>query len=215
MVRHFRCFSTDINVGLKYSRADIFGVRDVGGSLSGDIESIIIEVKRGNEPFATASGQALGYSVYANRVYLADRRDSGFRQDELQIASRLGIGLIRIARERIDEVLSSPHHQPITRMSMEILEKIRLGQCCVCRIFFEIGPTKKKLRGHLAREDIRKAALNGKGLIFWSEKLFERKRKLKLLPHRQNMQDRSFERRMVCGECVAMLWRPIFHGRNR
>lgn len=76
--RHYRCFATGINTGLRYSRIDVVGVRDVGGDLSGEVESIVVEVKRGTEPFATASGQALGYRVYVNRIYLADYRLSPF-----------------------------------------------------------------------------------------------------------------------------------------
>ena len=47
MKKHFLCFKTGINVGLAYSRVDVLGVRDVGGDLSGEVESIAIEVKRG------------------------------------------------------------------------------------------------------------------------------------------------------------------------
>ncbi len=78
--KHFRCFSAGTNVGLRYSRVDVIGVKDVGGDLSGEVETIAIEVKRGAEPFATASGQALGYQVYANRVYLADVRETSSSQ---------------------------------------------------------------------------------------------------------------------------------------
>lgn len=35
MKRHFRCFDSGINTGLKFSRVDVVGVRDVGGDLSG------------------------------------------------------------------------------------------------------------------------------------------------------------------------------------
>lgn len=95
MKGHFRCFATATNTGLAYSRPDVTGVRDIGGDLSGEVESIIIEVKRGDsQPFATASGQALGYRVYANRVYLAEARARPFDENEIQIASHLGIGLI-------------------------------------------------------------------------------------------------------------------------
>jgi hypothetical protein len=114
MMRHFRCFKTGINVGLQYSRADVLGLRDVGGSLSGDVESIVIEVKRGTEPFATASGQALGYRVYANRVYLAVEHQSGFTHSELDIASHLGIGLIQVKGNSCREVLSSPTISPFS-----------------------------------------------------------------------------------------------------
>lgn len=57
MKKQFFCFKTAINRGVKYGRIDIVGIRDVGGDLSGEIETISIEVKRGSEPFATACGQ--------------------------------------------------------------------------------------------------------------------------------------------------------------
>ena len=53
--RHYRCFATGTNTGLRYSRIDVVGIRDVGGDLSGEVESIAVEVKRGTQPFATAS----------------------------------------------------------------------------------------------------------------------------------------------------------------
>src|SRR3989442_8020878 len=87
MLKHFQCFKTVKEKGLKYGRIDVLGVRDVGGDLSGEIESIVIEVKKGITPFAKASGQTLGYRVYANRVYLADLRTASFSSDEIHIAS--------------------------------------------------------------------------------------------------------------------------------
>src|SRR5271156_4747245 len=105
MVRHFKCFKSMRNSGLRYSRCDVVGIRDVGGELSGEVETICIEVKKGAEPFATASGQAFGYRVYGNRVYLADRRMTTFTDDELAIASTLGIGLIQIRDKKCTEVL--------------------------------------------------------------------------------------------------------------
>jgi len=87
--RHFACFRTSVNKGLRHSRIDVVGVRDVGGDLSGEIETIAIEVKRGSFPFANACGQTLGYNVYANRVYLADVREQSFSREERQIASHL------------------------------------------------------------------------------------------------------------------------------
>src|ERR1051325_6870721 len=90
--KHFGCFKTAVNKGLRHGRIDITGVRDVGGDLSGAIETIGVEVKRGSFPFANACGQTLGYNVYVNRAYLADVRQEGFTPDEIHIASHLGIG---------------------------------------------------------------------------------------------------------------------------
>jgi len=87
--RNFLCFRTAIDKGFKFSRIDILGIRDIGGDLSGDVETIAIEVKRGRSPFAKACGQTLGYNVYANRVYLADLKDqqrwSGLSEQHIQI----------------------------------------------------------------------------------------------------------------------------------
>lgn len=167
MKRHFRCFETATNTGLTYSRPDVTGVRDVGGDLSGEVETIIIEVKRGNsQPFATASGQALGYRVYANRVYLAEARAKTFNADELQIASHLGIGLIWIKGRGCSEVLSSPSYTPITRMNRLLLEKLMLGHCQLCGSVFRIGEGPQKQYSRLTRYKINRAIEQGRGLMF-------------------------------------------------
>ena len=106
--RCFRCFPTGIDKELKHSRIDVIGVRDSGGELSGQIEIIAVAVKKGASAFASASGQTLGYRVYANRVYLADVRETDFSHDELKIAGHTEIGLIQVKPKRCTEVLSSP-----------------------------------------------------------------------------------------------------------
>jgi hypothetical protein len=100
------------------SRIDIVGIRDTGGDLSGEVETIAVEVKRGSFPFANACGQTLGYNVYANRVYLADLRAAPFTATELHIASHLGIGLIQIKADKCIEVISSPVCKPMQRLSL-------------------------------------------------------------------------------------------------
>jgi hypothetical protein len=199
MKKYFHCFKAATNVGLRYSRVDIIGVKDVGGDLSGEIETIAVEVKRGTEPFATASGQALGYHVYANRVYLADRRERKFNPSELEIASHLGIGLIQITGAKCREVLSSPYHKPITRMALSLLEKLALGKCRLCGSFFEIGRSKNNQFSNLARENIQRAIKNEKGLIFWNRELAERKHKLGM---RVSTDGTTNERRFICRDCI-------------
>lgn len=206
MVRHFRCFKSATNVGLLYSRVDALGVRDIGGSLSGDIETIVIEVKRGTEPFATASGQALGYQVYANRVYLADHRTDGFAHSELEIASHLGIGLVQIRGNACREVLSSPHHRPIVRMSLELVEKLALGKCLLCGTFFEIGASRGNRFSRLTQNRIDRAINRKKGLMFWNHELADRKRKLGI---RAAQPGWSYERRYICSECLSTVFEPF------
>jgi hypothetical protein len=192
---------TAINKGTGYSHADVVGVRDIGGDLSGDVETIIVEVKRGVEPFATSSGQTLGYNIYANRVYLADIRKEMFTQDELQIASHLGIGLVQIRNGKCTEILSSPFYNPIRRFNLALLENLGLGACQLCSSFFQIGDTEKRF-GNLAREDVKKALDNERGLVFWNEEVSARKDKLKI---RANPQGMIYDRRFICANCVEKL----------
>ena len=199
--RHYRCFATGINTGLKYSRIDVVGVRDIGGDLSGEAETIVVEVKRGTEPFATASGQALGYQVYANRVYLADYRPTTFTLEETHIASHLGIGLIQIKGNTCIEVLSSPHHRPITKLNLALMEKLALGQCQLCNSLFRTGDTDNRF-SNLARENLKMAFNKEKGVMFWNREIGERKSRLHI---RESKDGSTFERRFLCPDCVNYL----------
>lgn len=200
MKKHFRCFATATNTGLAYSRPDVTGVRDIGGDLSGEVESIIIEVKRGDsQPFATASGQALGYRVYANRVYLAEARPRTFNADEIQIASHLGIGLIWIKGRGCTEVLSSPSYSPITRLNRLLLEKLALGHCQLCGSIFRIGDDPKKRFSKMTREKVDKAIELERGVMFWNREVADRKRRLGI---RETKEGYTRERRFICPDCV-------------
>ena len=86
MKKHLRCFRVESNAGSTHSRPDVFGVRDIGGDLSGEVQTIAVEVKKEGPPFATMSGQTLGYNVYANRIYLAQLRKQAFTIDQMDIA---------------------------------------------------------------------------------------------------------------------------------
>jgi hypothetical protein len=195
--QHFGCFQTDINKGSLHSHADVIGVRDMGGDLSGEVETIIVEVKRGQEPFATSSGQAFGYNVYANRVYLADVRPKGFTSKELQIANHLGIGLIQIRNKRCHEILSSPYYNPIPRLNLEILENLGVAKCQLCSSFFLAG-NPKNIHMNVIAEDVKKAVDNGKGLVFWNEEVASRRKKSKFGLG-------GYGRRFVCKSCVGNL----------
>jgi hypothetical protein len=201
MKRHFTCFKTAVNKGLRHSRIDIIGVRDMGGDLSGEVETIAIEVKRGSFPFANACGQTLGYNVYANRVYLADLRSKPFSPTELHIASHLGIGLIQIRSRKCVEVISSPVYKPMQRLNLQLLEALRLGRCQLCDSVFEIGDPAggNNKFSNLARENLRKAISAEKGLMFWNREVAERKHRLRL---RLTSDGTTYERRFICPDCV-------------
>ena len=200
--KHFRCFRTVMDTGLRYGRIDVLGVRDVGGDLSGEIETIAIEVKKGITPFAKSSGQTLGYRVYVNRVYLADLRQESFTSDEIHIASNLGIGLIQIKGKSCREVLSSTYYTPITKLNLMLLESVAIGRCQFCNSFFETADSSKKRFSNLTRENLKQAVIKEKGLMFWNHEAAFRKNKF---DERRASSEVPYERRFICPECVAIL----------
>jgi len=201
--KQYSCFKTEINTGLENSRADVAGLRDTGGDLSGEIEAIVIEVKREKEAFSTASGQTFGYSIYANRVYLADKRDIGFTSDEIMIANHLGIGLVQIDKNnRCQEVLTSPFYKPLTKFYKQFLKKLGYSSCQFCDTYFKIG-TDTNREGKVTRENIRKAILEDRGLKFWHRELNDRKNKYKKVTRDKG---KTYEERYLCSECTNLLF---------
>ena len=203
MKKHFQCFQTAKNTGLIHGRIDVVGVRDVGGSFSGEVETISIEVKRGTEAFATSSGQALGYKIYANRVYLADVRNDSFTNDEIKIANHLGIGLIQIKNGKCNEIVTSPFYNPMTSHNMALLEKLALGKCQMCSSFFETGSNKDRNKlpwNNLTRDSVNKAVADEKGFVFWNWEVARRKNKMGV---RHLNKDTTYERRFICPECIS------------
>jgi hypothetical protein len=200
--RHFNCFHVVKTKGINYSRIDVLGIRDIGGDLSGDVEAIAVEVKRGLTPFTNAAGQAAGYKVYADRVYLADKRPEPFLQDHIDIASNLGIGLIHIKGGRCHEVLSSPMHRPIPRLQLHLFRKLRLGKCQLCGSFFDPGTGNW---ANVGDQDLKKAIAKEKGLIFVLNEVEERKIKWGWSPVKREYNNYRF----ICRDCIANVLKPL------
>jgi hypothetical protein len=194
------CWATGINKGLRHSRIDIFGAKDVGGHLSGEIDTYSVEVKINKQHFATSCGQASGYRIYANRIYLAIPTDEKFTDDEIAIAEHLQIGLIQISSRNVcSEILRSPKHEPIHNMHLQLLENLAIGQCQMCGSHFRLGNEESK-RSMVARSNLRKAYEQEKGLIYWNMELADRKRKKSAA-----QDDMSYERRYICSDCVWII----------
>lgn len=205
--KHLLCFKVESNTGSRHSRPDVIGIRDIGGDLSGEVQTIAVEVKKEGPPFATMSGQTLGYNVYANRIYLAQARNRAFTIDQMDIASHLGIGLIQVRGKTCHEVLSSPFYTPITRLNLRLLERLGLGRCQFCSSFFEIGGIKdhwsNMIRGEEPSEGAAKTIQKKvKGLMFWNQAVADRKRRLGITKVEKGS---SEERRFICPECVQGL----------
>jgi len=193
--RRFECYATGLNRGTRHGRVDVVGLRDTGRDLSGAFEVIGVEVKAGYQPFSTAAGQAKGYSVYANRCYLADARlgPRPFTLDEIGIASALEIGLMAISHGRVNEVLAAPHKQPIEALQLELIEKLGCSACTLCGSLF-LRSFDGTWSSEVSRAGLDKAAEREKGYIYWLFELAKRRRR--------DVRSYVYQRRYVCADCV-------------
>lgn len=132
----FNCFATGLSTGCGHvGRADVIGVRDVGGETMPHVEIIAVEVKTDTGNFCKNLGQALGYSLFANKCYLAVPvgKDEGFTLEEREMATHLGVGLLDCSRKHISEIATSSSHNPIPSLWTRVLWRLDYIVCCICR----------------------------------------------------------------------------------
>jgi len=203
--QQFGCWQTAINTGPKVGRIDVVGVRDVGGDLSGRSEVIAVEVKAGTQVFATSAGQAHGYSVMADRCYLADLRGTrpAFSDTELLIAGRLGIGLIALRPSgRVEECLTAPPNDPIEELRLQVIEKLGLALCSLCGTLF-----KRSLEGTNDWKGVTRSGNNrgpndaagvGRGFMWWLTTAANGRDK--------KLREAVYWRRYLCPDCTWNLF---------
>ncbi|MHA2135905.1 MAG: hypothetical protein ACW99J_18765, partial [Candidatus Thorarchaeota archaeon] len=201
LTRHFRCFATGESRGSGHvGRADVVGVRDLGGKTMPDIEMIAVEVKWSTRNFCKNLGQALGYSLFADKCYLAIPLDKGksFTLEEKEMATHIGVGLINCGGKRIREVLASKSHNPIASLRTRVLWNVGYTLCGICGNAVEIpdegyGETKKI---DLVREEGR--------VLYYSHRLLDGGKPRKLLF--ADKSDRPQPKyTYVCPDCLEML----------
>ncbi len=202
-----RCEKAWKNKGLQEARPDVTGLRHTGGDLRGDFELITIEVKKSSGQFLTSAGQAAAYGVYADRAYLCcPRDDKPFDEDNIDIASHLGIGLIEIdEHQEIERVLAAPFRRPIPRKRQELLANLGFVVCQICGTPFPLSGDVDQREGWegIKRESLRTSISNaakevkGYGWTFYEENWVRRYRP-KTKP--------SANQRYLCPDCVVGLF---------
>ena len=204
-----RCEKAWKNEGLQEARPDVTGLRHTGGRdgghLRGDFELITIEVKKSSGQFLTSAGQAAAYGVYADRAYLCcPRGDKPFNEDNIDIASHLGIGLIEIdEHQKIERVLAAPACRPIPQKRQELLESLGFAVCQICGTPFpHSGDSEvRKSRKGLVRGGSRHLsdAVKKKSYVWWLENWSVGLKRL-------DANDLMYDRRYLCSDCVKWLF---------
>jgi len=91
-------------------------------------------------------------------------------------------------------------------MWLEMARRLKFYPCRICGTFVEVEDGYK----NFAKENVLKAITNETGLVYWQEELADRKKKMKLTKH--GAED-SYERRVICKECVWTLLAPLSSAR--
>ena len=196
----FGCFRTATRVGTSFvGIADVVGVRDVGGDVRGDVEIIAVEVKKSTNNFGKILGQALGYSLFAHKCYLAVAfsNNNAFSLEQKELATRLGVGLIEIREShgvwRCSEVLTSANHNPHGHQMETLLRRgLGLVRCSLCGVFVDYTNFSESWKEALKKDKV---------YLVW------RKPDRKLLFSKRKKGD--LRRLYICKDCVKELWEGL------
>lgn len=130
------------------AQADIIGIKDVGKDYSNEIEIVAVEVKDKKTAKVRHMTQALGYSTFAHRCYLA--MPIKFTEEDKDYARKIGVGLLRIIKERVKEVLSAELKTPNEAMMIWFLRRSPwIVKCMLCGCWMHIH--KHKLIYHTVK----------------------------------------------------------------
>jgi hypothetical protein len=198
--KRFRCFRAAPRVGTSFvGIADVVGVRDVGGDVRGDVEVVAVEVKMTTSNFGKIMGQALGYSLFAHKCYLASlvRKNESFSEEQKELATRLGVGLLEIRRStggwKCRESLTSGNHDPQGHQLETLLRRgFRLTRCSFCGFFADSSSVTESWYAALRKKKMYLAWIKAD-----RDLLFSRRRTT------------DWRRVYLCSDCVNELWHGL------
>ena len=133
------------NIGDRKMRVDVAGVRNIGSLYADDLEVVC---KNEEKVTFIQVAQAYGYTLVANRVYLAstavlDREwDHFFR--------RSGLGFLHIAgtTSKITEIVPSSSFSPNQANYVRFLRAMWIVQCSICGVYNFRWDAIDELSGH-------------------------------------------------------------------
>jgi len=204
-VEQFDCRFMKQQIGTHLGKIDVAGIQELRGDLESEAEIVAVEVKEERAAFLNSIGQAVAYSIYAHRCYLAVRKRHGsqFSAEELQVAAQFGVGLIEIGAKGMSMRLTSRRFSPESRYVLQIIHRLGLFRCSMCRAVYE---------------DKDSTGVNQAGKIDLSEKPNYRGQLSRIVAKRRNAKYYLYElhsqrddprvyvsdRRYLCKDCVSV-----------
>lgn len=200
------CFVTQKTTGVQgVGYADVLGVRDIGGEFHGGVEVIAVEVKLTPSNFGKSLGQAHGYSLFANKCYLAVpfAKEESFTAEQREEAAHLGVGLIRISgwrKKRNSEALTPRSDEPIEALRLKALGRLGYYQCAVCATL--IGPPRDS--DYTTRPEVARA----KGKVLYFDRQIKDGARVRPLMFMRRKTEAVRRQTYICPACVKKLIVP-------
>jgi len=163
-------------------RPDLVGITHVGGELIGDFELVTALVRPSTTRFVSVAGETSAQRLQADRVYLACFiADERFTENQIEVALRLGIGLLRIDDNlECHRDVPAPIANPIPRTRRELLGEIGFVECQLCGVAFSWVVTDQ--------------TEPEPGYVFWNEIWADH--------HGRLRNETVSDRRYLCPDCV-------------
>ena len=125
-------------------------------------------------------------------------------QDEIDVASRIGVGLLSISCEnKINLVATSNEFDPEHYRLLQVIDKLGYFECTICRSYYRKNPAGIKVnkfelnviedpdyRGKFAQE-----VTERRGAVYWLHELAKNHRE-------ENMY--IYDRRFICKDCCSI-----------
>ena len=150
------------------AQADVIGIKDVGKKYSNEIEIAAVEVKDRETVKVRYMTQALGYSTFAHRCYLA--MPTEFSEEDKNYARNIGVGLLKIVKNMVEEVLPAELKNPNeTLMTWFLRRSPWIVKCMLCGVWVH------RFKENLYRHNVENAFGNEKTLYICPkcQRLFE------------------------------------------
>ena len=199
------CTKTECNAGTSHGRIDVLGFRERKSYFASQAEVVAVEVKSGTR-FLNYIGQAVAYSLYSHRVYLALKKpnDNRITRDEFDIASRIGVGLLSISCEdEINLVATSNEFDPEHYRLLQVIDKLGYFECTFCRSYYPKNPSGIKVNKYEinSKENpdypgkFNQAVAARRGAVYWLHELAKN--------HRDEKTN-YYDKRFICKDCCSI-----------
>lgn len=126
------------DIGPRYRRADVAGIKNVGGAFEDQVEIVAIEVRDDTTIGDRDISDTVNYKHYAHKCYLATT--ASITDKNIRIAELRKIGLLKLEGVRTEPTIildAVPENPQNYQEMIAFLNSFQIVKCSICGCFFE------------------------------------------------------------------------------